>query len=96
MLNKESLKWDAKQWRIRCTGYIINLAVQAFLFQNILDIEELESYNKKEKNGEKGDDEEKRAKFRLMGPLGQCRYTCFNQRARVSLYCNTYALLVGG
>ena len=25
-----------------------------------------------------------------------CRYTCFNQRARVSLYCNTYALLVGG
>jgi hypothetical protein len=25
-----------------------------------------------------------------------CRYTCFNQRARVSLYCNTYALLVDG
>jgi hypothetical protein len=27
---------------------------------------------------------------------GHCRYTCFNQRARVSLYCNTYALLVDG
>jgi hypothetical protein len=26
----------------------------------------------------------------------KCRYTCFNQRARVSLYCNTYALLVDG
>jgi hypothetical protein len=25
-----------------------------------------------------------------------CRYTCFNQRARVSLYCDTYALLVDG
>jgi hypothetical protein len=71
LLNEESLKWNAKQWRIRCIGHIINLAVQAFLFQNILDIEELESYDEKEKKGEKGDDEEKRAKFRLMGPLGQ-------------------------
>jgi hypothetical protein len=25
-----------------------------------------------------------------------CRYTCFNQRARVSLYCNTYALSIDG
>jgi hypothetical protein len=30
------------------------------------------------------------------GVEGSCRYTYFNQRARVSLYCNTYALLVGG
>jgi hypothetical protein len=71
LLDEESLKWEAKQWRIRCTGHIINLAVQAFLFQNILDIEELESYDEKEKKGEKGDDEERRVKFRLMGPLGQ-------------------------
>jgi hypothetical protein len=28
--------------------------------------------------------------------IATCRYTFFNQRARVSLYCNTYALLVGG
>jgi hypothetical protein len=27
---------------------------------------------------------------------GTCRYTCFNQRARVSLYCNTYALSIDG
>ena len=25
-----------------------------------------------------------------------CRYACFNQRARVSLYCDTYAVLVDG
>jgi hypothetical protein len=39
----------------------------------------------------------------MMGALQQyfeyrfslCRYTCFNQRARVSLYCNTYALVDG-
>jgi hypothetical protein len=71
LLDKESVKWDAKQWRIRCTGHIINLAVQAFLFQNILKIEELESYDEKEEKGEKGDNEERRVKFRLIGPLGQ-------------------------
>jgi hypothetical protein len=24
---KEEIKWDAKYWRIRCSGHIINLAV---------------------------------------------------------------------
>ena len=67
---EEGLEWNAKQWRIRCIGHIINLAVQAFLFQNILEIEELELYNEKEKE-EKRDDEERRVKFRLIGPLSQ-------------------------
>jgi hypothetical protein len=54
-----------------CIGYIINLAVQAFLFQNIIEIEKLELYNNQESKRETKDKEEKRVKFRLIGPLGQ-------------------------
>jgi hypothetical protein len=70
---KEEIKWDAKHWRIRCAGHIINLAVQAFLFYNIFGIEELELYKDQEKRGKLQLDEaeQKRAKFRLLGPLGQ-------------------------
>jgi hypothetical protein len=32
----------------------------------------------------------------ILENMSGCRYTFFNQRARISLYCNTYALLVGG
>ena len=71
LLKEEEIEWDATHWRIRCTGHIINLAVQAFLFQNIIEIDELELYDEKEKKGETGDEEERRAKFRLIGPLGQ-------------------------
>jgi hypothetical protein len=70
MLVEEDIEWEEDHWRMRCTGHIINIAVQAFLFHNALDIEELESYEEVERRGELGDNE-KRAKFRLMGPLGQ-------------------------
>ena len=63
LLEEEEIEWDATHWQICCTGYIINLAVQAFLFQNVIEIDELELYNKKEKKGEIRDKEEKRAKF---------------------------------
>ena len=33
---------------------------------------------------------------RIVIRLGKCRYTCFNQYTRVSLYCDTYAVLVVG
>jgi hypothetical protein len=32
----------------------------------------------------------------ILNDMNMCRYTCFNQRARVSLRCDTYALLVDG
>jgi len=69
MLEQEEIEWDAAHRRIRCTGHIINLAVQAFLFQSVIEINELESYDEYERNGEIGDEEERRVKFRLMGPL---------------------------
>jgi hypothetical protein len=44
MVEEEGIKWDAEHWRIRCSGHIINLAVQAILFYNIFGVEELELY----------------------------------------------------
>jgi len=70
MLVEEDQEWKAKHWRIRCSGHIINLAVQAFLFANVINIEELESYDDEEQQGDIRDKEAKRIKFRLMGPLG--------------------------
>jgi len=66
--------WDALEWRIRCIGHIINLVVQAFLFTNVVNTEDLESYDDQEESGEMRDveiAEQVRAKFRLLGPLGQ-------------------------
>jgi hypothetical protein len=71
LLEEEDVEWDSTHWRIRCTGHIINLAVQAFLFQSIIEIEQLDSYDEKERRGEIGDEEESRVVFRLLGPLGQ-------------------------
>jgi hypothetical protein len=70
MLVKEDRSWEAKHWRIRCSGHIINLAIQAFLFADIIRVKELESYDNEDKTGE-GDKEARKAKFRLMGPLGK-------------------------
>lgn len=67
-LNKE---WLADNWRIRCIGHIINIVVQAFLFANVIDLNELESYNLEDEDGELTDNEAQRARFRLLGPLGQ-------------------------
>jgi hypothetical protein len=70
MLVKEDRLWDAKHWRVRCSGHIINLAVQAFLFANIIELEELKSYDEEDEKGE-GDKEARKVKFRLMGLLGK-------------------------
>ena len=68
---EEDLQWSATQWRVRCMGHIINLAVQGFLFHNSISAEELESYDELEKRGELKDIERVKQKFRLLGPLGK-------------------------
>ena len=45
--------------------------VQAFLFTNVIGMEELESYDEQDQSGELIDEEARRIKFRLLGPLGQ-------------------------
>ena len=59
----------ATEWRICCIGYIINLVVQAFLFTNIMKLEELELYNEQEQSKELRDEDIKKKQFRLLGLL---------------------------
>lgn len=44
-LRKEGMKWDQTYRRIFCIGHVINLAVQAFLFHDIVDIEQFSLYD---------------------------------------------------
>jgi hypothetical protein len=69
--DKERKEWLANDWRIRCIGHIINLVVQAFLFANVIDLDELETYDLEDANGKLADEEAMRAKFRFLGPFGQ-------------------------
>ena len=62
---KLDLEWKALHWRIRCIGHIINLAVQAFLFANVMKIEELELYDAEDQNEQPTDQEARRIRFRL-------------------------------
>ena len=41
------------------------------MFANVIDLEELELYNKEDENKELINEEAKKAKFRLLGPLGK-------------------------
>ena len=67
----EDIEWNSMFQRIRCTGHIINLAVQAFLFKSLIETDQLEAYDQEEENGDKGDEEKRRLVFRLLGPLGK-------------------------
>jgi hypothetical protein len=64
-------EWDIEEWRIRYIGHIINLIIQAFLFADVIGVEELESYNSQDETIELADKEVIRTKFRLLEPLGQ-------------------------
>ena len=64
-------EWLADEWRIQCIGHIINLVIQAFLFAEVMDLEELVLYNLENEDGELTDEEARRAWFRLLGPLGK-------------------------
>ncbi|KAM4067878.1 ribonuclease H-like protein [Hirsutella rhossiliensis] len=57
-LKEEGVKWDPEVHRLRCLGHVINLAVQAFLFQNSIDLKE----------GEICEDADDLAKFKGSAP----------------------------
>ena len=63
-------EWLVDEWRIWYIGHIINLVVQAFLFVEVMDMEELKSYDLEDEDGELIDEKARRARFRLLGPLG--------------------------
>jgi hypothetical protein len=64
---EEDFQWNATQWRVRCMGYIINLAVQGFLFYNSISAEELKSYDELKKKEELKNIKKTKQKFRLLG-----------------------------
>jgi hypothetical protein len=82
LLKEEDLVWESSRWRLRCLGHIINLAVQAFLFHNVIGIEEMKSYDELEESGELGElGDETKQKFRLLGPLGKLHNIIVNIRS---------------
>src|SRR6266511_567863 len=62
-------------------GYIINLAVQDFLFYNSISAEELKSYEELKKRGELKNIEEIKRKFRLLDPLSKFYKIIMNIRS---------------
>jgi len=67
----EDITWDPTTRRLRCMGHIINLAVQAFLFHKVIGQEKLKSYDEQESEGKPIDNDDTRAVFRALGPLGK-------------------------
>jgi hypothetical protein len=63
------VEWNAATQRIRCQGHIINLAIQAFLFQETIDPSVIEIYEARRINGDQSTGEEQA--FRMMGVLGK-------------------------
>jgi len=45
---EEKIEWDSTYRRIRGTGYVVDLAVQAFLFQSLIETDHLSSYGDEE------------------------------------------------
>lgn len=72
--------WSAYNWQIRCIGHIVNLVVQALLFANVMAMGELESYDDQDKKRDVTDEKARRAKFRLLGPLGQAHNIVVHMR----------------
>ena len=52
------INWTATHQRIRCQGHVINLIVQAFLFNSKKDRKLIDSYNKEDKKLEEDNKEE--------------------------------------
>jgi len=46
---EKKIIWDNEKQRFQYINYIINLVIQAFLFQNVINIEKLILYNDKKK-----------------------------------------------
>jgi hypothetical protein len=82
---EKKINWNQTYSRLRCMGHILNLVVQAFLFTNDEQEQEMESYDQEERMGEELD--EKRQKERAnrirsrMGVMGKVHNIVVNIRA---------------
>ena len=70
LLQEEGIEWNPVHQRIRCQGHILNLAVQAFLFENLISLDDIESYEEGKELDPK-EEKEKSDSFRKLGALGK-------------------------
>ena len=79
------IDWNVSQNRIRCQGHILNLVVQAYLFDNDEEEEEMDSYDRDEFSNEHQDEKkekERRNKIRAqMGAMGKLHNLVVHIRA---------------
>ena len=66
-----NIEWKSLHQRIRCNGHIIHLAVEAFLFQDLVQEDELLSYDIEDEKGVKVNLDSRRNQFRTLGALGK-------------------------
>src|SRR5205085_1824475 len=52
LATEKKINWNQTYGRLRCMGHILNLIVQAFLFTNDMQEEEMEIYDQEERLGE--------------------------------------------
>ena len=49
LLQAENIVWNSEHWQLHCLDHIINLAVQAFLFHDVLEMKKVRSCDESEK-----------------------------------------------
>jgi hypothetical protein len=81
LLREENIKWDPQYQRIRCQGHVINLIVQAFLF-NSTQLDQIESNdNDTERELNEKEKRENKEVFRAMGALGKLHNIIVHSRS---------------
>lgn len=68
---EEQVDWDPVFQRVRCIGHTINLAVQTFLFQDIINTQQLAAYDREDQGGHVEDEAGRRRTVRGIGSLGK-------------------------
>ncbi len=85
LAEEHRIDWNVSQNRIRCQGHILNLVVQAYLFNGDEEEEEMASYDKDELSNEHQDEKEakeRRNRIRAqMGAMGKLHNLVIHIRA---------------
>lgn len=85
LAEQHHVDWNVSQNRIRCQGHILNLVVQAYLFNSDEEEKEMASYDKDElSNEQQSEKEEKERRSRIraqMGAMGKLHNLVIHIRA---------------
>ena len=73
LFQKEGIKQNPVYQRIRYQGHILNLTVQAFLFKNLISLNNIKSYEEDKVKGKELDPKEEKEKSNTFRKLGALR-----------------------